>query len=266
MVLQYIDTHTHLYLEQFNRDRAAVVDRALKAQVSHLLMPNIDSHTVVAMMKATREFPGLCLPMMGLHPTSVKATWQTELEVIEGWFDKYDFVAVGETGIDLYWDKSYAGEQKEVLAWHIIQAEKKSLPLVIHSRNSLPEIFDVLVAHRSTSVTGVFHCFPGNLEQAKQVLDMGFMLGIGGVVTYKNSLMAEVVSAVDLENLVLETDSPFLSPAPHRGKRNESSFLPHIAQKVAELKGLKVEEVAQTTTANAAKLFGLKTARRSAPS
>lgn len=252
-----IDTHTHIYLEQFNQDRAAVVDRALDAQVSHLLMPNIDSHTVVSMMKVARDFQGICLPMMGLHPTSVKATWMTELEVIEGWFEKHDFVAVGETGIDLYWDKTYAAEQKEALSRHIIWASKFDLPLVIHARNSLNEIFDVLEAHSNLSLTGVFHCFPGTPEQAAKALDMGFMLGIGGVVTYKNSLMADVVRSVGMEHLILETDAPFLSPFPHRGKRNESAYLPYIAEKIAELKGIEQAEIARITTENANRLFGL---------
>lgn len=256
--MPYIDTHTHIYLEQFNQDRAAVVDRAKNAQVSHLLMPNIDSHTAVFMMKAARDFPDTCLPMMGLHPTSIKATWKTELEMIEGWFNKYDFVAVGETGMDLYWDQTYEAEQKESFARHIAWAAAFKLPLVIHSRNSLNEIFDVLEAHSNLALTGVFHCFPGTPEQAAKVLDMGFMLGIGGVVTYKNSLMADVVSSVGMEHIILETDAPFLSPFPHRGKRNESAFLPYIAEKIAALKGLDVEDVAQVTTTNASRLFGLK--------
>ncbi len=256
-MLELIDTHTHIYLEQFDQDRAKVVDRAVKARVSHLLMPNIDSHTVISMMAAARQYPGKCLPMMGLHPTSVKATWQTELANIEKWLKKGDFVAVGETGIDLYWDKTYLAEQKESMEQHIHWAKEYSLPLVLHSRNSLDELFDVLMPAQDSSLSGVFHCFPGDPGQARKVIDMGFMLGIGGVVTYKNSLMAEVVDAVDLEHLLLETDAPFLSPVPYRGRRNESAYLLYIAERIAEIKGVEVEEVAEVTTANARQLFRL---------
>ena len=256
-MLELIDTHTHIYLEQFDHDRAKVVDRAVKAQVSHLLMPNIDSHTVISMMAAARQYPGKCLPMMGLHPTSVKTTYRTELANIEKWLKKGEFVAVGETGIDLYWDKTHLAEQKESLERHIHWAKEYALPLVLHSRNSLDELFDVLMPEQDPSLTGVFHCFPGNVTQARKVIDIGFMLGIGGVVTYKNSLMAEVVDAVDLEHLLLETDAPFLSPVPYRGKRNESAYLTYIAGRIAEIKGVTVEEVAEITTANARRLFRL---------
>ncbi|MFP4064602.1 MAG: TatD family hydrolase [Bacteroidales bacterium] len=255
--MELIDTHTHIYLEQFDYDRAEVVDRAEKAQVSHFLMPNIDSHTVVSMMAAARQFPGRCLPMMGLHPTSVKTTYHTELANIEGWLKKGGFVAVGETGIDLYWDKTYKDEQQESLEHHIHWAREYSLPLVLHSRNSLNELFDVLMPRQDPALKGVFHCFPGNAAQAAKVIDMGFMLGIGGVVTYKNSLMADVVKAVNLSHLILETDAPFLSPVPFRGKRNESAYLPHIAERIAEIKGIDVEEVAGVTTANARRMFGV---------
>ncbi len=257
-MLELIDTHTHIYLEQFDHDRAKVVDRAVKAQVSHLLMPNIDSHTVISMMAAARQYPGKCLPMMGLHPTSVKATWQTELTNIEKWLQKGEFVAVGETGIDLYWDKTYLAEQKESLERHIHWAKEYALPLVLHSRNSLDELFDVLMPAEDPSLSGVFHCFPGDPAQARKVIDMGFMLGVGGVATYKNSLMADVVDAVDLEHLLLETDAPFLSPVPYRGKRNESAYLLYIAERIAEIKAVTVEEVAEVTTANARKLFRLE--------
>jgi len=255
--LELIDTHTHIYLEQFDHDRAEVVDRAEKAQVSHLLMPNIDSHTVVSMMAAARQFPGKCLPMMGLHPTSVKTTYKTELANIGKWLEKGEFVAVGETGIDLYWDKTHVTEQKESLEHHIHWAKEYSLPLVLHSRNSLNELFDVLMPRQDPSLRGVFHCFPGNAAQAGKVTDIGFMLGIGGVITYKNSLMAEVVEAVDLKHIILETDAPFLSPVPYRGKRNESAYLLYIAERIAEIKGVDVDEVAEVTTANARRMFGL---------
>ncbi len=252
-----IDTHTHLYLSQFDHDRQKVVDRARDAGVGWMLLPNIDSHTAGPLMQVCRQYPSSCLPMMGLHPTSVKASYRTELELIGGWLKKERFVAVGETGIDLYWDTNFAREQRECLEQHLQWAIEYELPLVFHSRNSLKELFDVLQAYRQEGLQGVFHCFPGNADEAKTVVDMGFMLGIGGVVTYKNSQMASVVQSVGLEHLVLETDAPYLSPVPHRGKRNESAFLRHVADKVAEIRGVDPEEVAAVTTANATRLFGI---------
>ncbi len=257
--MQLIDTHTHVYLSQFDHDRAGVIARAGEEGVSHMLMPNIDSHTVGNMLKVARDYPGVCLPMMGLHPASVKETWQTELDIIEKWFEKETFVAVGESGIDLYWDTTYARQQKMALERHIEWAVRFDLPLVLHSRNSLKELFDVLDASRQKILKGVFHCYPGGPEEAKKVIDMGFFLGIGGVVTYKNSLMADVVKAVDLKHVILETDAPYLAPHPHRGKRNESAYIKHVAEKVAEIKGIHPEEVAAITTANATRLFPLST-------
>ncbi len=255
--MRIIDTHTHIYLSQFNHDREDMISRASKAGVTHMLMPNIDSHTVADMLKVARAFPDSCLPMMGLHPTSVKESYKTELDVIAAWFEKGDFVAVGETGIDLYWDTRYGKAQKISLERHVEWALQYDLPLVLHSRNSLRELFDVLMPYRQKNLRGVFHCYPGGVEDAKKVLDMGFLLGIGGVVTYRNSIMAEVVGAVGLEHVILETDAPFLAPAPHRGKRNESAWVKHVADKVAEIKGVDVEEVARITTGNAQRLFKL---------
>ncbi len=256
-VLKLIDTHTHIYLKQFDGARQAVVDRAVDAGVQKQLMPNIDSLTIKPMLTVAAEFPGNCLPMMALHPTSVKANFRNELDIVEKWLTLETFVAIGETGIDLYWDKTFVAQQKESLAQHIHWAEEYNLPLVLHSRNSLNEIFDVLNAHRQLSFTGVFHCFPGDTSQAKRAIDMGFVLGIGGVVTYKKSLMADVVKTVGLDHIVLETDAPYLAPAPHRGKRNESAFLVHIAEQISGIKRVSVEEVASATTANATRLFGL---------
>ncbi len=255
--MNLIDTHTHIYLAQFDRDRKDVIARAASEGISHMLMPNIDSHTVADMLKVARAFPDTCLPMMGLHPTSVKESYKTELDVIASWFEKGDFVAVGESGIDLYWDTSYEKEQKIALERHVDWALQYDLPLVLHSRNSLKELFEVLWPYRQKGLRGVFHCYPGGVKDAKKVLDMGFMLGIGGVVTYKNSLMSEVVAAIDLEHIILETDAPFLAPVPHRGKRNESAYVRHVADKVAEIKGMRLEEVARVTTANARQLFAL---------
>ncbi len=256
-VLKLIDTHTHIYLKQFDGDRRAVVEQAVDAGVQKQLMPNIDSLTIEPMLAVAEKFPENCLPMMALHPTSVKSNFNSELNIIEKWLEQEKFAAVGETGIDLYWDKTFEAQQKESLAQHIHWAEKYNLPLVLHSRNSLTEIFDVLDAHRHVSFTGVFHCFPGDTKQAKKAIDMGFMLGIGGVVTYKKSMMNDVVKAVGLDHIILETDAPYLAPVPHRGKRNESAYLVHIAERVANIRGIPVEEVASVTTANATRLFNL---------
>ncbi len=249
------DTHTHLYLSQFDSDRQEVVSRAKQEGVRHMLMPNIDSHTAGPMLRVAGEYPGLCLPMMGLHPTSVGESYDTELEIIEGWFEKENFVAVGETGIDLYWDTAYLEQQIKSLERHIQWAIKYDLPLVLHSRNSLGEIFGVLEKYRNKGLRGVFHCFPGGVEEAEKAIDLGFMLGIGGVVTYSNSQMPEVVGSTGLEHIVLETDAPFLAPHPKRGKRNESSYLKFIAGRVGDIKGMDAEEVARVTTANASRLF-----------
>ena len=253
--MELIDTHTHIYLEQFDKDRPAAIERALQAGVSHLLMPNIDSCSVAPMLAVADEYPEVCIPMMALHPTSVKEDYLEELDQVSDWLEQKHFVAIGETGIDLYWDTTFIGQQKDSLARHVNWAVQYNLPLVLHARNSLDEIFDVLTAHRHLSFTGVFHCFPGNVRQAKSVLDLGFLLGIGGVATYKKSLMPEVVKYAGLDNIILETDAPYLSPVPHRGKRNESAFLTHVAEKIAEIICVGVEKVAARTTANARRLF-----------
>ena len=253
--MNMIDTHTHLYLPRFDDDRKEVVLRAREAGVDRMLMPNIDSHTAGEMMAVSRSFPGVCIPMMGLHPTSVKENYRTELDTVGAWFEKEQFAAVGETGIDLHWDTTREREQKDSLEQHIHWALRYDLPLVLHSRNSLPQLFDVLQSHKGKGLKGVFHCFPGTVNEAKKVVDMGFCLGIGGVVTYKGSRMAEVVRAFGLDTLLLETDAPYLAPVPHRGKRNESAYLRHVAEKVAELKGVPLEDVAAQTTENARMVF-----------
>ena len=253
--MTYIDTHTHVYLEQFDNDRTAAIDRAMKAGVRLQLMPNVDSETIDGLMAAAIDFPGVCLPMMALHPTSVRAGFEKEMEVVEYWLGKGDFCAVGETGMDLYWDKTFVEEQKQILRRHIGLSLQYELPLVLHSRKSLNEIFEVLRDYRGSGLTGVFHCFPGSVQDAERALEYGFYLGIGGVVTYKNSTLARVVEAVGLEHIVLETDAPYLPPVPHRGKRNESAYIPFIAEKVAACTGARVEQVAAVTTENAKKLF-----------
>jgi TatD DNase family protein len=253
----YIDTHTHLYLEQFDKDRNSVVENAVQAGVQYMLLPNVDEETIQPMMDLCAVFPENCKPMMALHPTSVKADFEEVLARIKPWFEKRTMCAVGETGIDLYWDKTFFQQQVQAFKTQIEWALEYDLPVVIHSRNSVEEIMQVLEAYRGTGLKGVMHCFPGNVEQAQWFTEFGFMLGIGGVVTYKKSMMARVVEEVDAEYLILETDAPYLPPVPYRGKRNESSYIPIIAQKVAELKSTDVESIARITTENAKKLFQL---------
>ncbi len=256
-MLTYIDTHTHLYLEQFDKDRNSVVENAVKAGVQYMLLPNVDEETIQPMMDLCAAFPGNCKPMMALHPTSVKDDFEETLARIKPWFDKGVMCAVGETGIDLYWDKTYFHQQVQAFKTQIEWALEYDLPVVIHSRNSVEEIMEVLDEYRGKGLKGVMHCFPGNVEQAQWFTEFGFMLGIGGVVTYKKSMMARVVEEMDARYLILETDAPYLPPVPYRGKRNESSYIPVIAQKVAELKSMDVDSIASITTENAKKLFQL---------
>jgi TatD DNase family protein len=256
--LAFVDTHTHLYLEQFDEDRDQAVDRAIRAGVNRLLLPNVDSETIPAMMQVSQTFPGTCLPMMGLHPTSVKPGFEAELEVVTDWLARKPFVAVGETGLDLYWDKTHLNEQIAALKVQVELALKYDIPLVLHSRKSLNELFSVLKAYKGSRLKGVFHCFPGNVPDAEKAIELGFLLGIGGVITYKNSTMAKVVGAIGLDHILLETDAPYLPPVPYRGKRNESAYIPVIAEKVAEATGESIERVEEATTANAIKLFNLK--------
>ena len=256
--MAFVDTHTHLYLEQFDEDRDQAVDRALKAGVSRLLLPNVDRETIPALMQVSQAHPGTCLPMMGLHPTSVKPGFEAELEVVADWLSRESFVAVGETGLDLYWDKTHLKEQIVALQAQAELALKYDIPLVLHSRKSLNELFSVLREYKGSRLKGVFHCFPGNVPDAEKAIELGFLLGIGGVITYKNSTMAKVVGAVGLNHIVLETDAPYLPPVPYRGKRNESAYIPVIAEKIAEVTGDPLARVEEITTANARKLFNLE--------
>lgn len=253
--MKIIDTHTHLYLEAFNDDRNAVVERAIANGVRYMLLPNIDKDTVGAMLDLCADFPENCFPMMGLHPTSVKQNFREHLDKVEYWLEKEKFTAIGETGIDLYWDKTYQKEQEIAFRRQIELAIKYDLPLVIHARNSFTEIFKVLDDVYEPGLKGVFHCFTGNQKQSEKILGWGFKLGIGGVVTFKNSGLDKVVKDIGLQHMILETDSPYLSPAPFRGKRNESAYTRIVAEKLAEIKGLNTEEVAEATTRNAMELF-----------
>jgi TatD DNase family protein len=256
-VMYLIDTHTHMFASQFDDDRAAAVQRAIDKGVEKLLLPNINSESIGSMLQLCSDFPHNCFPMMGLHPCDVKENYQEELAIVAEQLEKNAFVAVGEIGIDLYWDKSSLPWQREAFSQQIELAKQHQLPIAIHVRDSFDEVFEVVESHQGKDLTGVFHCFTGNLEQAKRAIDLGFMLGVGGVATFKNSGVDKTLSALSLQHLVLETDSPYLAPTPHRGKRNESSYLPLIAEKLADIYGCSLEEVAQQTSQNAETLFGL---------
>jgi len=250
-----IDTHTHLYLEHFDDDRQEVVRRAIDNDVKYMLLPNIDSKSIEPMKKLVREFPLNLFPMIGLHPTSVKADFQKELVLIEEEIKTSTFYAIGETGIDLYWDTTYEQEQKESLRQQIVFAYKYNLPIVIHSRNALKQIIDVLNEKSLPKVRGVFHCYPGDADTALEIVSMGYLIGIGGTLTYNKTELPAVIEAVGLKNILLETDAPFLPPVPFRGKRNESQYVKIIASKVAEIMNLPIETIAEKTTENAFDLF-----------
>jgi TatD DNase family protein len=256
--MQLIDTHTHLYLPEFNTDRDETVKRAISNNVVKLLMPNIDLLSVDVMFDAESRYPGICLSMIGLHPTSVKEDYIQQLDKMEKLLQLHKFVAIGETGIDLYWDKTFINEQLKAFRKQITMALNSGLPIVIHSREAFSEIFKVLEEFKGSGLKGVFHAFTGDVATAEKAISKGFMLGIGGIITFKNSGLDSVVKSAGIENLVLETDSPYLAPTPYRGKRNESSYICIINNKLAEIFDLDAEEVAAVTFRNSAKLFNLE--------
>jgi TatD DNase family protein len=253
----FVDTHTHLYDDRLNSEKQdEMIRRALDAGIQKLYMPNCDQHSIPGMMRIAETFPGQCLPMIGVHPTYVKGDYETELAIARTWLEKGSFVAIGEIGLDYYWDKTFVAEQKDAFGRQIDWALEYDLPIVIHSRESIDDCIEIVTGKQNGKLRGIFHCFSGNMEEAQKIADLGFLLGIGGVVTYKsNKALHEVVRNMPLETLVLETDAPYLSPVPFRGKRNESSYLTFIAEKIAEIRGISIEEVGQATTDNAAKLF-----------
>jgi len=252
----FTDTHSHLYLPEFDQDRDEMIKRAIDQKITEIFLPNIDSESIYPMLQLADKFPQNCFPMMGLHPTSVKKNFRQELETIEEWLEKRSFVGIGEVGIDLYWDKTFRKEQ--ILAFqHQIQLSlNHNLPLIIHSRNSFQEIFSSLENFSNKNLRGIFHSFTGTIEEAQRAIGMGFKIGINGIVSFKNSGLDKVVAEIGLDQLVLETDSPYLAPVPKRGKRNESSFLIYIAEKIAEISGTDIEIVASITNQNAAEVFG----------
>lgn len=258
----FIDTHTHLFSDSFNEDRNDTVNRAINAGVQKMLLPNIDVASIDKTFALHTDFPHNCLPMMGLHPGSVDENWQKSLEHIKTALFEHPLsqtcVAVGEIGMDLYWDKTFLEEQIEAFKMQIEWAKELNLPIVIHARDAFNEIFEILDEVNDDSLRGVFHCFTGDLDQAKHILSYNeFMLGIGGVVTYKKSELPEVLKQIDLKHLILETDSPYLPPTPFRGKRNESAYLPHIAEKLADIYEVPLTEIEAQTTKNAQQLFNI---------
>ena len=251
------DTHTHLYAKEFENDLSKLLQQADVLGVERFFMPNIDSASIASMLVLEKTYPEKCFPMMGLHPCSVKENWKAEMSILEEWLAKRKFAAVGEMGIDLYWDKTFLEEQKKAFVQQVELANHYKLPIVIHTRDSFDVAVDLLKSTRKEEPFGIFHCFSGNAEQARQVIDMGFYLGIGGVVTFKNGGLDKTLLEIDLKNLVLETDAPYLAPVPYRGKRNEPSYILKVAEKIAELKNCSIEEVARVTTENSRIVFGM---------
>ena len=258
-MLRLIDTHAHLYSRKFDADRHEMVQRALAAGVERMYLPNIDSESIEGMLALEAAFPDNCFAMMGLHPGSVQPdTYEQELALVEKWLGERLWAGVGETGIDLYWDKSNLDIQKISFARQIEWAKDLGRPIIIHSRESNEECLELVKAGQDGRLRGIFHCFSGTLEQAQRMIDLGFMLGIGGTLTYSKSELPDVLREVPLESIVLETDAPYLPPVPHRGKRNESAFIRHVAEMLSEAKVLPLEKIAQTTTANALRMFAVQ--------
>lgn len=251
----WIDTHAHIYSKEFNSDASDMLLRCEENNVSKIFMPNIDHTSVDAMMEVELKNPNRCYSMMGLHPCSVKKDFEKELYGVENWLNKRKFAAVGEMGTDLHWDKSFWKEQQEAFKIQTQWAKKYQLPLVIHCRESIDETIELLKPFVDGKLTGIFHCFSGSLEQAKKIIEMNFYLGIGGVATFKNGGIDKIIPDLDLHRIVLETDSPYLAPVPHRGKRNEPSYLTLIAQKICELRKMKLSELQKVTSENALKIF-----------
>ncbi len=253
----YIDTHAHLYMEDYKDDLADTITRAQQQKIMHVILPNVDSNSLEAIVACQKKFPDFFSLALGLHPSAVTKDWQTQLQAIEEVITQNKPIAIGEVGIDLYWDKTYIKEQIHAFECQLDWAQKLDLPVIIHARKSFPETFTVL--KNFPKIRGVFHCFSGGKEEARKVLEMGtFYLGIGGVATFKNSkLLSTLTQTTPLEKLILETDAPYLAPTPHRGKRNEPSYIPLIAKAIAETYEVNIEQVEDTTTHNACKLFNI---------
>lgn len=252
-----IDTHAHIYSEDFIHDVDEVLQRAYDNDVKKVILPNIDSGSVKRLLDLADTYPHLCYPLMGLHPTSVAADYREELEAVEYWLEKRKFYGIGEIGIDLYWDRTFLNEQQDAFRYQIKLAKSYQLPIIIHVRDSFNEVYSIVKEEQDGNLKGIFHCFSGTEEEAKKITDQGFLLGVGGVVTFKNSDLTDVIQKVSLQNIVIETDAPYLTPVPKRGKRNESAYLVYVAQAVAKVFDVSVNEVAEVTSENARNLFGI---------
>ncbi|MDD3320811.1 MAG: TatD family hydrolase [Paludibacter sp.] len=251
-----IDTHSHIYSEEFDADRAEVIQRAKDAGITQIILPNIDSESMPRMLALEAEYPDFCHAAIGLHPTSVKSDYESELKIVESELGKRKYVAIGEIGIDLYWDKTFLKEQIKVFQKQLSWALKYDFPVIIHVRNSFKETMEVLEPLKGSELKGVFHSFTGSQNEANEILSYGgFKLGINGIVTFKNSGLSETLKSIDLENIILETDSPYLTPAPYRGKRNESAYVQYVCEKLADIYNLNVSKVDEITTQNALDLF-----------
>ena len=252
-----VETHAHIYAKEFDEDREASLDRAKANDVEKVLMPNINSTSIDFMLEVEQENPEYCLPMMGLHPCYVKKGFEKELYIVEDWLSKREFVAIGEIGMDLHWDTEFKAEQEEAFKIQVDWAKKYKLPIAIHARKSNQELIEILREVGTDDLNGVFHCFSGTVEEGKEIKEMGFHLGIGGVVTFKNAGMDKVVKELGFEKMVVETDCPYLAPVPHRGKRNEIAFITQVTGKLSDIFDLPESEVISETTSNAEKLFPL---------
>lgn len=253
--MRWIDTHAHLYSEEFAQDRQEVTTRALDEGVERIYMPNVDADSIDLMLETELKFP-FCRPMMGLHPCYVKKGFERTLYEIEAWLNRRSFAAIGEIGTDLYWDKTFWPEQQEAFRIQVGWAIEKNLPVVIHCRNSVEETIELLKPFQGKGLKGIFHCFSGTKEQLDQVINLGFLAGIGGVVTFKNGGLDKILPGIALDHLVLETDAPYLAPVPHRGKRNEPAYIRRVSEKLAQMLGVTEEELSSRTSKNADGLFG----------
>jgi len=253
----FTDTHTHLYSKEFENESNQLIEKAIKNGVSRLFIPNIDLQSIQPMLDLVWQFPENCFPMMGLHPCSVSENVDEQLFQIQKWFKKRKFYAVGEIGLDFYWSLDFKEQQIMAFKKQCLWAIQQDLPINIHARNATPDVITILQEMKHPKLRGIFHCFSGNAMEAKQIVEMGFYLGIGGVITFKNAGLSEAIADIDLQNIVLETDAPYLAPVPYRGKRNESFYLIDIAKKLAELKQVSLKNVADITTENSKIVFGI---------
>ncbi len=255
--MQFVDTHAHVYADEFAADIEKIIKNAQAAGINKILMPAIDSASLEAMLNIEQQFPAHCIAMIGLHPCYVKENFKEELKLVEGWLAKRKFIAIGEIGLDFYWDKTFAKEQHLVFEIQMQWALEANLPIAIHTRNAMGETIEAVKPFAKKGLRGVFHCFSGSRESAEQIIGMGFHLGLGGVLTYKNAGVAEAIKDIPMEHLMLETDAPYLAPVPYRGKTNEPAYMLEVAKKLAEIKAMPLHEIAAITTRNAEKLFGL---------